>query len=187
SNVSGAALRRAAEVGAAGIVVGGVIDRELMDYLSEALHQPGFDIGVAITGQEPIPFTLILTEGFGTIAMAERTFALFRSLEGKMASINGATQIRAGVIRPEVIVPLSDTPEAASAAQESADAGQLTLGTPIRIIREPYFGQLGTVTGLPPELVQVESGTLVRVLEARLADGRSVVVPRANVEIIETA
>ena len=38
--------------------------------------------------------------------MAERTFSLLKSLEGKTASINGATQIRAGVIRPEVIVPL---------------------------------------------------------------------------------
>ncbi len=119
--------------------------------------------------------------------MAERTFALFQSLEGKTASINGATQIRAGVIRPEVIVPLSDAPAALAAAGASADeAGQLTAGTPIRVIREPYFGLLGTVTALPSELVEVESETLVRVLEAQLEDGRRVTVPRANVEIIET-
>lgn len=183
SNVSGAALRKAAQVGVVGIVVGGVIDRELMDYLAEALKQPGYDIGVAITGQEPIPFTLVITEGFGTINIAERTFALFQSLEGKTASINGATQIRAGVIRPEVIVPLQTTPPA---SQYEADTGQLTSGTPIRVIREPYFGLLGQVTALPSELVQVESETWVRVLEAKLQDGRTVTVPRANVEIIET-
>src|SRR5262249_17812761 len=85
SKVSGGALREAAAVGVVGIVVGGVVDRELMDYLAEALKQPGYDIGVAITGQEHIPFTLIVTEGFGTIEMAERTFALFKSLEGKTA------------------------------------------------------------------------------------------------------
>ena len=71
SNVSGAALRKAAQLGVIGIVCGGVVDRELMDYLAEALNQPGYDIGVAITGQEPIAFTLIITEGFGTIDMAE--------------------------------------------------------------------------------------------------------------------
>ena len=38
--------------------------------------------------------------------MAARTFGLFQALQGRTASINGATQIRAGVIRPEVIVPL---------------------------------------------------------------------------------
>lgn len=184
SNISGAGLRKAAECGVLGIVVGGVIDRDLMDYLAEALNSPGYDIGVAITGHEPIPFTLIVTEGFGTIAMAERTFHLFQSLAGKKASINGATQIRAGVIRPEVIVPLGDaTPESDRTIGEE---GQLGAGTPIRVIREPYFGILGNVTALPSELVQVESETWVRVLEAKLADGRTVTVPRANVEIIET-
>ena len=183
SNVSGAALRKAAQVGAVGIVAGGVIDRELMDYLAEALNQPGYDIGVAITGQEPIAFTLMVTEGFGEIAMAARTFALFQSLAGEMASINGATQIRAGVIRPEVIVPLSDTLE--MRAEDAAAGGLLDIGTPIRVIREPYFGILGTVSGLPNELVKIESETFARVLEAKLADGRTVTVPRANVEIIE--
>lgn len=184
SNISGEALRKAAECGVAGVVVGGVIDRELMDYLAEALNSPGYDIGVAITGHEPIPFTLIVTEGFGTIAMADRTFQLLKSLVGKRASINGATQIRAGVIRPEVIVPLGDAlPESERTAGEE---GQLGAGTPIRVIREPYFGILGHVTALPSELVQVESETWVRVLEAKLADGRTVTVPRANVEIIET-
>ncbi|HLV78991.1 MAG TPA: hypothetical protein VKT32_01880 [Chthonomonadaceae bacterium] len=187
SNVSGAALRKAAEMGVVGIVVGGVVDRELMDYLAAALKQPGFDIGVAITGHEPIPFTLVITEGFGTIRMADRTFALFKSLEGKMASINGATQIRAGVIRPEVIVPLADAPTGAALSDAGEESGQLTIGTPIRVIREPYFGILGKVTALPSELVKVESETMVRVLEASLEDGRAVTVPRANVEIIETA
>jgi hypothetical protein len=184
SNVTGGALRKAAQSGVLGIVVGGVVDRELMDYLAEALNEPGFDIGVAITGQEAIPFTLILTEGFGTIAMATRTFALLQSLEGRTASINGATQIRAGVIRPEVIVPNDENAVVTPSGEGSG--GLLELGTPIRVIREPYFGLLGRVTDLPHESVQVESETWVRVLEAQLADGRVVRVPRANVEIIET-
>ena len=178
------ALQKAAQVEAAGIVVGGIVDRDLIAFLRQALGDPKYDIGVAITGQEPIPFTLVVTEGFGSIPMAARTFALLQTLEGKPASINGATQIRAGVIRPEVVVPSEDAADPLEAPVQSA--GQLDAGTPIRVIREPYFGILGTVTNLPPELRQVESETWVRVLEARLADGREVVVPRANVEIIET-
>jgi hypothetical protein len=184
SNISGAALRKAAEVGVIGIVCGGVVDRDLMDYLAEALNQPGYDIGVAITGQEQIPFSLLITEGFGTITMAARTFSLLKSLQGQVASINGATQIRAGVIRPEVIVPLDENPAATEMEASGEEEGQLAIGTPIRVIREPYFGILGTVTGLPSELTQVDSETMVRVLEARLQDGRTVIVPRANVEII---
>src|SRR5262249_604262 len=84
STASAAAPQKAAEIGVSGIVCGGVVDRDLMDYLAKALNQPDFDIGVAITGHEPIPFTLVLTEGFGSISMAQRTFSLLRSLEGKV-------------------------------------------------------------------------------------------------------
>jgi hypothetical protein len=179
ANISGAALRRAAAVGVTGIVVGGIVDKDLIDYL-------GYDIGVAITGHEAVPLTLVITEGFGTIAMAQRTYALLASLAGRSASLNGATQIRAGVIRPEIIVP--DVGVSAPPGEDKAAEGDgaLGIGTPIRIIREPYFGVLAAVAALPPQLVTVASGASVRVLDARLGDGTTVTVPRANVEIIET-
>jgi hypothetical protein len=115
--------------------------------------------------------------------MAQRTFDLLKSLEGREVSINGATQIRAGVIRPEIVAPIGSILE----NKELPSKGQiLDLGSNIRIIREPYFGKLGTVVNLPHELVEVESGAVVRTLEAELNDGTRVRVPRANVEIIET-
>lgn len=169
------ALKKAASIGVNGIVVGAIVDTDLIEYL-------GHDIGVAITGQEDIATTLILTEGFGSIQMAERTYKLLKSLEGRTVSINGATQIRAGVIRPEVVAPLD---EADKRTEGESGSQTLETGTTIRIIREPYFGALGTVTNLPSELIQVESGAVVRVLEAELGDGKIVSVPRANVEIIE--
>ncbi len=43
---------------------------------------------------------------------------------------------------------------------------------------------LGKVTGLPHQLVALESGTEVRVLNAKLDNGEEVTVPRANVEIM---
>jgi hypothetical protein len=104
-------------------------------------------------------------------------------LEGKTASINGATQIRAGVIRPEIIVPLEDPPHLPE-SPPAREAQTLDIGSAVRIIREPYFGRLGTVVELPPELMEIESGTHARVLKAKLDDGTVAVVPRANVEII---
>lgn len=175
AGVSVGALRKAASVGARGVVAGAVVDTDLTGYL-------GHDIGVAITGHEDIPITIILTEGFGSIRMARRTFELLKSLEGRKVSINGATQIRAGVIRPEIIAPLETGAESSSGAPDSQI---LDIGSSIRVIREPFFGELGTVAGLPPEPVEIESGAVVRVLEAELASGARVVVPRANVEIIE--
>jgi hypothetical protein len=171
------AIIKASQVGVTGLIAGGVKDSDLTKFL-------GYDIGVAITGQEAINLTMMVTEGFGYLPMADRTFELLRSLEGKKASINGATQIRAGVIRPEIIVPLSE--DVPKEKEQDPSAFELRPGASIRVIREPYFGQLAVVTELPAQLMVVDSGTEVRVLKAKLEDGRQVLVPRANVEIIAT-
>jgi hypothetical protein len=172
-------MEAAKQVGAVALVTGGVLDTDIKKLL-------GYDIGVAITGHEPLPFTLIVTEGFGEIAMAKRTFELLASQEGREASVNGATQIRAGVIRPEVVVPKDGalTLEDLEEPKESEfAAGELNIGTPIRLIRAPYFGALGRVVALPPEPQEIETETKTRVLEAELVTGERVIVPRANVEI----
>lgn len=177
SGITADALTKATKVGVKGLLAGGIKDSDLIQFL-------GYDIGVAITGQENISLTMLVTEGFGFLAIAQRTFDLLKSLEGKTASINGATQIRAGVIRPEVICPLAADTAVSTAAKQ---AFELTVGTPIRVIREPYFGKLGTVTDLPAQLQHVESGTEVRVLKAKIeGESGEVMVPRANVEIIAT-
>lgn len=169
------AFKKAAEVGVAGLVAGGMNYTDVTDIMGEA-------IGVAITGEEELGITLIITEGFGRMNMSHRTFRLLKGFDGQVAVINGATQIRAGVMRPEIIIPHEE--EAEEASGEELGAG-MQPGTPVRIIREPYFGEIGTVASLPVELQKVETGSDVRVLVVRLDDGREVTVPRANVEIIE--
>ena len=100
------------------------------------------------------------------------------------ASINGATQIRAGVMRPEIIVPVAGAVVEEGDGKSLYGEGILQIGSVIRAIREPYFGKIGKVVALPPELTQVESETWVRVLEAEFEDGERAVLPRANVELI---
>jgi hypothetical protein len=119
--------------------------------------------------------------------MAQRTFELLKASEGKAASVNGATQIRAGVMRPEIIValPAASDSTGASDAPRVETSNELALGTLVRVIRDPYFGQIGTVKSLPHEPRVLGSGSKARVLEVRLDSGDSVVVPRANVELIE--
>jgi hypothetical protein len=170
------ALKKAQKIKAKGIVVGGIDDEDLKDFI-------GYDIGVAITGHEEKGVTLILTEGFGPMKMAEKTFNLLKEFEGYKASIHGKTQIRAGVMRPEIIIPVPFKDEELMAGAKEIKG--LTVGSIIRIIREPYFGEICTVTGLPEELQVVESETKVRVLKAKRQNGEEIIVPRANVEAIE--
>jgi len=177
SLVTSEAINKAIQVGAIGIIAGGLNDKDLKEFL-------GYDLGVAITGNEEKGLTLIVTEGFGKIAMAERTFKLLKKNEGKKASINGATQIRAGVIRPEIIIPFkSDKP--IKKDEHELQMG-MTVGSPVRIIREPHFGKIAKVVNLPVELQQLESETKVRVVEVEFENGEKFTLPRANVETIET-
>ncbi len=170
------ALRAAAEAGAAAVVTGAIDDVDLDEFLDAPL-------GVAITGQEDVGTTLVLTEGFGDTPMRRRTFELLAERDGRRASVNGATQIRAGVIRPEVIVP---EPGATLEAEEAATGGGLTIGSDVRLIRQPYFGLLATVVELPEQLEVIPTEARVRVARVRLeGTGEVVTVPRANLEIIE--
>lgn len=173
-----ATMMRAKELGIIGLVIGGIHDKDLRALL-------GYDLGVAITGTEQVGFTLILTEGFGTIPMATKTFGLLSARKGQPASISGATQIRAGVIRPEIIIPQSTKEGDANVARQQREGIQ--IGDPVRIIRDPLFGRIGEVAGLPSELRKIPTESDVRVLEVRFPDGRTAVIPRANIEVIEGA
>jgi len=178
SFVSAGALKKAIKVGAKGIITGGIDAKDLKDFL-------GYDIGVAITGSENMGITLVVTEGFGKINMAQKTFDLLSSYEGKKTSINGATQIRAGVIRPEIIIPLDNKDMVSDQNDQENKIQGLQPGRLIRIIREPDFGQVVKIKSLPVELHKVESETKVRVVEVEYPDGKTRLVPRANIEIIE--
>jgi hypothetical protein len=173
------AFEKAQKKGVVGLVAGGMDDQDLKTIL-------GYDLGVAITGKEDITTTLIVTEGFGEINMAEETFNLLKERNGMYASMNGATQIRAGVIRPEIIIPIPVKETKRKIKEEEESSPSLDVGSVIRAIREPYFGKIGVVTELPPELIKLETEAKVRILKAKFSDGEEVIIPRANVELIES-
>lgn len=176
-------LKKAIDVGIKGIIVGGFDDGILKDIL-------GYDIGVAITGTETIGTTIVITEGFGNITIAQKTFDLLKLRAGAKTSINGATQIRAGVVRPEIIIPFTEEIGSGTLInQKDGDKNEtpsgLKIGDTIRIIRKPNFGKIGTVNALPPDPQIIETESKMRVLEVKFPDGTLFIVPRTNVEAIE--
>jgi len=166
------ALVKAAKAGAVGFITGSIDDRALTEYV-------GHEIGVALTGDEDVSMTLIITEGFGALPISERVLQTLSHINGEVVSLNGATQVRAGAQRPEVIGPMREAVDAHELRERS-----LSIGARIRVIRVPYFGAMGVVTDLPHELSRIETGAEVRILVAKLDDGRQVAVPRANVELV---
>ena len=171
------AYKRALELKVRGVVVGGFNYYDLEEVL-------GYRLGVAITGTENLETSLVVTEGYGNIKMSERTYNLLKSHDGKFVSINGATQIRAGVIRPEIVIPLEK-----GEISDVIEAKERNLGMEIdslvRVIRAPFFGKIGKVVDLPPDLKRMESETMVRVAEIQI-DDENIVVPRSNLEMLQT-
>ena len=172
-------IDKAKKAGVRGIIVGGFDDEDLKKLL-------GYDLGVAITGSEEIGITLIITEGFGKIQMAQRTFELLKSRAGAKTSINGATQIRAGVVRPEIIIPHNTTGKTSGEELDKPIGRGMEIGDQVRIIRVPYFGKIGKIKALPFAPQKIETEASVRILEVEFPDGSTAVVPRTNIEMIET-
>jgi hypothetical protein len=167
------ALARLGEAGARGLVTASVDAADLLDLV-------GASRNLSVTGDEGLGFTLILTEGFGTLPMAARTFELLAALSGRTVSMSGATQIRAGVIRPDVSAPPLDSAHPTRDLSTEVEPGAL-----VRIVRGRAFGALGRVEAIPEAPRVTGSGGSSLVFEVRLDGGALVEVPRSNVELIE--
>ena len=95
--VTKSTLESARQFKVKGIIAPSISNADWVDFC-------GKEIGVAVTGKENIGFTLMLTEGFGFKEMNADYKEYFAQNEGAVASLNGRTQIRAGVIRPRIII-----------------------------------------------------------------------------------
>jgi hypothetical protein len=165
-------LRRATRIGCKAVITGGIHKTDLDQFL-------GYCLGVAITGLENT-MVVILTEGFGHLPMREEVKATLRRLQHRLAYVSGATQIRSGVIRPEVFVP-----ECGNDAQPSFSGSVVAMGpgVRVRVIRAPHFGQVGVVVSEPvPVLLPTECHVLAA--RVRFTDGEVRFVPAANLEPI---
>lgn len=178
-------LQAAKDAGVVGIVTASIADRVLTEFL-------GYEIGLAITGDEDLPFSLIITEGFGRIELGPRVIDVISTANGAPVSINGATQVRAGAIRPELLIHRMQGATHHNA--EPSLAGGLRIDAEVRIIRAPYFGVVGRVLGFPVDPVTLPSGVTTRVAEIgigavdRGAGNKvelttSVLIPFANLEL----
>ena len=195
-------LNTALEKGATGFICSSIDDSTLTQFL-------GYEIGIALTGDESIPMTLIITEGFGKLQMSSRIYDLLKASSGSLASINGATQVRAGAVRPEIIIELSEenkklfkeeaedksvkSKNQINTSENSLLIDDFSKGTKVRIIREPYFGEVGEVVDCPKEEIKIPTGAFVRIVNVSLSsiepnsintDKKILAIPRANLEML---
>jgi hypothetical protein len=153
-----AALRRAAEVGVHGVVVG-------------SLRASAYQRFVADNHDLP----LIVTEGFGTSGMPEQVFEVLRQSEGRDARLQGGGTDGEP---PEVLIPADDN------TATRAKPPSLALGSMVRIVAGRHAFSLGQVSAVGGHPMRFPSGVVSRWIEVRLADGTAARVPVANVELL---
>jgi hypothetical protein len=160
SRASAEALTRARAMGVAGIVLGGVLDKELRDF--EATQQRRRRTGAAATDD----LGVLLLEGFGKVALDPALFAWFRAHDGHLASLFGAAG-RLYVYDAEPPPPRRVLPR---------------VGDRVIAHRRPYAGQAGTLVELLDGLRVGAAGIAAASALVRFEDGLSAVVPLANLE-----
>lgn len=159
SRASAETLTRARAMGVAGIVLGGVLDKELRDFETTQLRRR--EIG-GVRGD----FAVVLLEGFGKVGLDPGIFAWFRTHEGRMGSLFGE--------RSQLYVYDADPPPVRRWLPRPGD----------RVIahRRPYAGLGGQLLRVLPGLTATASGVATRCAVVRFEDGLSAVVPLPNLE-----
>ena len=170
-------LSKARDIGVKGIVVASLNDEELASFLG---YSPSM-----ITGHERAGLTLVMTQGFGNLPMLDTTYDLIKKFEGKTVFLNGATQMRAGVIRPEVIIPRDDLSLEQCKNMLKPDFKGLRRGMKVRVLGGEHFGQIGVIKNTSPQLSELETESETQVLDVELKGVRSIVIPKSNVELVE--
>jgi hypothetical protein len=161
SRASAETLTRARAMGVAGIVLGGMLDKELRDF--EAIQQRRREIG-GISGA----FGVLLVEGFGKVGLDPELFAWLRAHGGHEASLVG--EERALYVYEA----------------ESAPARRPLprIGDAVVAHRRPFQGRGGTLVAILDDLHAAPSGLIARMALVRFGDGRLAPVPLANLEAI---
>lgn len=181
---SAAAIKKLIDVKAAGLITGGLSDRDVLassgiaadDRLTpwrlapgdESIGQ-GFNPGIAI----------MATEGFGQLPIHAEAWALLKELEGRAAVLLTATRVVGYLARPSLIVVNEDLLD----DDAPADSASLSKGTKARLVDQNSLGHGVVMTG-GPRRVRRGDGNMVEVVDVEMINGQNRTVPLANVEII---
>lgn len=159
SRASAETLTRARAMGVAGIVLGGILDKELRDFA--AIQRRRREIGGVSD-----PFSLLLLEGFGKVGLDPQLFNWFRSHQRRLASLFGDER--------QLLVYDATPPPPRHALPQ--------VGARVIAHRRPFQGRGGVLVAVLDDLHASASGIAATMALVRFEDGHLAAVPLANLE-----
>lgn len=127
-----------------------------------------------------MPYPIIVLDGFGKIPVNPTAFQLLSTSEQRETTLNATPLNRHTGERPEAILPVAGD----IAANVPVELTHIDVGKVVRIVKTPYQGKVGSVNKLAG-YVKMPNGLLANSAEVELSEKEKVVVPLANLEILE--
>ena len=179
-----AAIRKLIEIKAAGLITGGLSDRDVLSSAGVAAEDRlapwRLGPGDESIGQEFNPgLAIMATEGFGQLPIHTEAWTLLKELEGQTAVLLTATRVVGYLARPSLTVVNEDLLD----EDAPSDTGSLRKGTKARLVDQNSLGHGVTMTG-GPRRIRRGDGNMVEVVDVEMLNGQSRTVPLANVEFI---
>jgi hypothetical protein len=184
ASVSATTLRRLMDVGAAGVIVGGIVEREV----SACFGVPAEDrlspwrIGPSDSGMGDSMTTsiaIVATEGFGSLPITADAFAFLKKFEGTHVTLLTTTRMSGFLARPQIISVNQQMLDDDAPAQPIA----LSTDTRVRLVDQANLGMTGKVAERPKRVRRAD-GVAVDVMTITTPDNKDRVVAANNVEVI---
>ncbi len=128
---------------------------------------------------QALKFPVVVIEGFGRIPYNSTAYRLLTSNEKRDAALNATAWNPYTGERPEVVIPLP------AGGELAPDTLEFKVGQTARIHGAPFLGQIGTITALRSGSAALQNGLRAPAADLRLENGDRVLVPLANLDILE--
>jgi hypothetical protein len=128
-----------------------------------------------------MPYPIVVLEGFGLLPMNAVAFKLLTSHDQREVVLNAELFDPYSTSRPEIVIPLP-------VSEPPSDPRSATIFAPgqrVRIGRAPYHAYTGTLLTVRPGLDTLPSGVKTATAEVRLENNATVILPLANLEVLE--
>ena len=165
------------------VIFGGILADEQTLLAAEDLPVRGMILASMDSALVPLALRLsypvVLIEGFGHLPLNPQAFKLLSSSERREAALNAEPWNRLAGTRPEIVLAAPS-----QSAQPPLDNATYNTGQTVRLINRPYQGLLGMLTAVHPGLTRLPSGISAPAANVRLENGETVLIPLANLEIL---